>query len=394
MQSAAESLEPRHSRSAEMKLGIQIIFGLLFTAHLSAAEGLAQKNAVLVLSPDMETAEGRVAVEKLKSDLAAQGVSVTEIPADEAQDIGQVGLIADGGPVITTESQAGKIEFKVHDGISGADITKTFKSGALKPEVKAEAKKAPEPVAVVKPEPVEQPKPVERPAVQPAPRETSAFARNHIGLSMGPSNFTKSKDSLEMLQQGNPGSQVTYAKTSGRFQLFYERDLSEKYTLGLSGEFEKGGGATWDNNGTLSVDPKHKVANVYVRRNFGRHFGLYIGGGADMLSLHVIDRGNMAGAGDNVLFKSDMAVPHAEAGVALSAGDFSLRFSFRKILNAESSELTASVNGSKTRLTIKNGNTLGTKAVGQPLGANEQLYKADAGGTAAAVLLTYSFANW
>ena len=31
---------------------------------------------------------------------------------------------------------------------------------------------------------------------------------------------------------------------------------------------------------------------------------------------------------------------------------------------------------------------------GQPLGANEQLYKADLSGTAAAVSPTYSFANW
>lgn len=380
-----------------MKAVLKIITLLLFTAFLSAAEALAQKNAVLVLSPDTETADGQETVEKLKSVLATQGMSVTEIPADEAQDVGQAGLISDGGPVITAESQAGKIEFKVHDGISGADITKTFnaKSVALKPEVKAEPKKESAPVVVVKAEPVEQPKPVEKLVAQPAPRETAAFSRNHIGLSAGPSNFTKNKDSLEMLQQNNANSQITYTKTSGRFQLFYERDLSEKYTLGLSGEFEKGGGATWDNTGrTLSVDPKHKVANVYLRRNFGRHFGLYLGGGADMMSLHVVDQTNMAGVGGNVLFKSDMTTAHAEAGVALSAGDFSLRFSFRKILNAESSELTTTVNGSKSRLIIKNGKTLGAKAVGQSLGANEQLYKADLGGTAAAVSLTYSFANW
>ncbi len=378
-----------------MKVAAKIIFLLLFIVHLNAVEALAQKNAVLMLSPDMDTVDGRVAVEKFKSDLAAQGVSLTEISADEAQDVGQAGLIADGGPVITTESQAGKIEFKVHDGVSGADITKTFnaKSVALKPEVKAEPKKEPASIVVVKPEP-EQPKPVEPPAVRPSPRETTAFARNHIGLSVGPSNFTKNKDSLEMLQQGNPGSQITYTKTSGRFQLFYERDLSKKYTLGLSGEFEKGGGAKWDNNGTLSVDPKHKAANVYLRRNFGRHFGLYLGGGADMVSLHVVDQANMAGVGGNVLFKSDVTVPHAEAGVALSAGNFSLRFSLRKILAAESSGLTTTVNGSKARLIIKNGKTLSTKAVGQPLGANEQLYKADLGGTAAAVSLVYSFANW
>ncbi len=371
--------------------------GILIAVHFSTTEVLAHKSAALVLSPDVETTEGRKTVEKLKADLAEHGVRVTEIPADEAQDVGQAGLIADGGVVITAESQAGKIEFKVHDGVSGADITKTFNATfvALKPEVKAEPKKAPEPVVVVKSEPVEQPKPVEPPAVQPAPRETAALYKNHIGLSAGPSNFTKNKDSLELLQQSNPNSQITYTKTSGRFQLFYERDLSSKYTLGLSGEFEKGGGAKWDNNGrTLSVDPKHKVANIYIRRNFGRHFGLYLGGGADMMSLHVVDLGNMAGVGDNVLFKSDVTVPHAEAGVALSAGNFSLRFSLRKILAAESGELTTTVNGSKTRLTIKNGKTLGTKAEGQPLGANEQLYKADLGGTAAAVSLTYSFANW
>jgi hypothetical protein len=86
----------------KMKAVLKIISFLLFTAHLNAAEVVSDKTAVLVLSPDTETAEGRAAIEKLKSDLAAHGVSVTEIPADEAQDIGQAGLLADGGPVITT----------------------------------------------------------------------------------------------------------------------------------------------------------------------------------------------------------------------------------------------------------------------------------------------------
>ena len=199
-----------------------------------------------------------------------------------------------------------------------------------------------------------------------------------------------------MLQQGNPGSQITYTKTSGRFQLFYERDLSKKYTLGLSGELMKGGGAKWDNNGrTLSVDPKNMAVNVYVRRNFGRHFGLYLGGGADMMSLRVDDQTDMAGISyRHDPFKSDFTAAHAEAGVVLGTGNFSLRFSLRKILAAESGALTTIVSGSKYRLTVKNGKTLSYKPEGQSLGANEQLYKADLGGTAAAVSLTYSFANW
>ncbi len=80
--------------------------------------------------------------------------------------------------------------------------------------------------------------------------------------------------------------------------------------------------------------------------------------------------------------------------MALSAGNFSLRFSFRKILAGKSGELTTIVNGAKYRLTVKNDKTLSYKPEGQPLGANEQLYKADFGGTAAAVALVYSFANW
>ena len=323
--------------------------------------------------------------------MAARGISVTEMQSDEVQDARQAALASGSSTVVKVESTGGKIELKAYDAATGKDISKTFYGAPVEPK--------PQPAPAVKQivsvmTALEIPKPIGKPAARSELGENKVFPKNHIGLSMGPSNFTKNKDSLEMLQQGNPGSQITYTKTSGRFQLFYERDLSEKYTLGLSGEFEKGGGAKWDNNGTLSLDSKHKVANVYLRRNFGRHFGLYLGGGADMMSLHVVDQANMTGIGGNVLFKSDMTVPHVEAGVALSTGNFSLRFSLRKILAGESKELTTTVNGSRYRLTLRNGKTLSTKAEGQPLGANEQLYKADSGGTAAAVSLTYSFANW
>jgi len=373
-----------------MKLFISIILFLSLAAHLGAAEVPAQNSAVLVLSPDKQTAEARAAVDKLKSDMEAKGISVTEIPADEAQDISQAGLIG-GGPVITTKSQAGKIEYEVHDGVSGADITKTFKAG-LEPEVKAAPKPEPAHVVKMKPAPVEPPKPVEKADA----REKSAFPRNHIGLSLGMSSLTKNEDSLEMLQQFNAGSQITYTKESGRFQLFYERGLSEKYTLGFAAELSKGSGNTYDKNGrTLNITPSPKVANIYVMRNFGRHFGLYLGGGADLISFTIDDQSDMAGIGfGHEPFKGEVTAAHAEAGMAFSAGDFSLRFSLRKILAAETSDITTTVNGSKCRLTVKNGSTLSYKIEGQSLAANEQYYKADFGGTAAAVSLTYSFANW
>lgn len=360
---------------------------------------VAGQDAVLLLSQETQSADSRTSLDKFKAEMVSRGVSVTEMPADEVQNMHQAALAGGAATVVKMESVDGKTELRAYDAITGKDITKAFNAeqGVKMPvsmveQVIAVAQVASAPVVQAP----EAPKPAEKPVAQPAPRETSAFARNRIGLSMGPSNFTKNKDSLEMLQQGNPGSQITYTKTSGRFQLFYERDLSKRYTLGLSGEFEKGGGAKWDNNGrTLSVDPKHKVANIYIRRNFGRHFGLYLGGGADIMSLRVYDPNDMSGIGaTDAPFKSDITTAHAEAGVALSAGNFSLRFSLRKILAAESSEVAAIVNGAKYRLTIKNGKTLSSKSEGQPLGANEQLYKADSGGTAAAISLTYSFANW
>ena len=209
-------------------------------------------------------------------------------------------------------------------------------------------------------------------------------------------SWAKNKDSLEILQQFNTGSRIKRAKTSGRFQLFYERHLTGKYTLGLAAEFEKGGGVIYNESGrTLAIDPKHKVGDVYIMRNFGKYSGFYLGGGADIMSLRVEDPSDMAGVGaGHMPFKSALTAPHVEAGVAFGAKNFSLRFSLRKILAAETGEMTTTVNGMKHRLTVKNGKTLSNKAEGQSLDANEQLYKADFGGTAAAISLTYSFANW
>ena len=281
------------------------------------------------------------------------------------------------------------MEFEVRDGVSGADITEAFKAG-LEPEVKAAPKPEPVSVVEVKPAPVEPPKPVEKAAAA----DQSAFPRNHIGLSLGMSNLTKNEDSLETLQRGNPGSQIKYEST-GRVRLFYERGLSTKYTLGLAAELEKGGDVKYDGPGLIfSIIPKRASGSIYVLRNFGKHFGLFLGGGADTISLYVNEGySNMPGNISHPAFTSDMLTAHAEAGVALSAGNFSLRFSLRKILPT-SGELITTANGSKYRLIVKNSNALSYKAEGQSLAANEQYYKADFGGTAAAVSLTYSFANW
>lgn len=158
-----------------MKVIFEIFCLAALTGHVYAAEVLAQKNAVLVLSPDMETAESHVAVEKLKADLAAQGMSITEIPADEAQDIGQAGLIADGGPVIAAENREGKLEFKVYDGSSGADITTKFNVVAVNNEKR-------QPVAALSPEPAKKEKTTPKPS---SVNKRTALKKNHFGLSIG-----------------------------------------------------------------------------------------------------------------------------------------------------------------------------------------------------------------
>lgn len=335
-------------------------------------------------------------MEKLKADMALQGLSVAEISADEAQDVNHAAALNGGGPVITTEIRAGKLEFKIQDGASGADITKSFNSkqeapkAALNPGVKAVAapvEQKPDPAASSKDE---------KPTGQPMSGQNKVFRRNHIGFSFGMSDFKKNKDSLEILADNTPGGETRYTTTSGRFMLFYEWTFLKKYALGIAGGLDKGGGVNYSNSGRdLSVEAKPKTATLYLMRKFGSHFGIYAGGGAYIIPFRIFDYGNFAGlAGQNTPFKGQSTAAHAEAGLAFTIKNFSLRFSVRQILAGESGRVVATVNGGKYVLVIKDGATLGTRAADQPFAPGEKLYKADFGGTASAVALTYSFANW
>ena len=374
-----------------MKFVIAVIFSLSFAGRVCAAEGLPVKNAVLLVTP--ETAEGRAAVEKLKGELAAKGISVAEIPADEAQDPEQAAALNGGGPVITTENRGGKLEFKVLDGASGADITKSFNPGleapkaALAPDIKAVAAPvalAPEPAAPAK---------QEKAAAQPAPAKV--FKRNHLGLSLGMSDFRKNRDSLDRLAE-NAGGLPRYTTTSGRVMLYYERGLSKKYTLGIAAGMDKGGGGDYsDGNRTLNVEVKPRTATLYLMRNFGRHFGLYAGGGASVVPFRIFDHGDFAGMNSpHPPFKGQSTPAHAEAGLAFTIKNFALRFSVREIFAGESGRVMTTVNGGRYVLVIKDGMALGTRAADQPYAPGEKPYKADFGGSAYAVALTYSFANW
>ncbi len=184
---------------------------------MAAAEVLPQKNVVLILSSGSEAGEARAAVEKYKIDMAGRGISVTEVSADEAQDTDQAAALGGGSPVVKMENRDDKTAFKVYDGASGADITKSFNLAVEpKPAPSVELKKKEPQALVAKPEPIATPKLAAEILVKPA-AENNYFPKNHIGLSIGPSNFKKNEDSLELLKSANPGSGVTYTKTSGRF---------------------------------------------------------------------------------------------------------------------------------------------------------------------------------
>ena len=322
-------------------------------------------------------------LEKVAEDITSKGNAATVIPAEEA-DMSQAGLLNNGGPVIVVDPGA-KSGYKVYDGATGADMTKKFNSGAGRKE---------EPPVVPKAEP-EQPKAVKSVA-NPQPKEPGTFKKNHIGLSAGMSNLKKNEDSLEVLAAANSGAQITQTRTTGRFRLFYEHYFSEKYGIGLAAGTAKGGQTTYDaGNRTLNVEVEPKTATVYFLRRFGRHFSAYLGGGADIYELSVADPSNLAGvpAGGGT-FEGSFTAPHGEAGLVLSAGNFSLRLSLKRTLGEGTDEVTRDSNGADYRLIVRNNSTLSYKASGQALAANEKYFRADPGGFASAVTVNYSFANW
>ena len=336
------------------------------------------QNAVVLVPSSAQRAD----LNKVASDVSSKGNAVTVIPAEEA-DIRQAGLLNNGGPVIVADPGA-KGGYKVYDGTSGADITKKFNSGLADKET---------PAVAAEPAP-EQPK-IVNPAVKLQPKERTTFKKNHLGLSAGMSNLEKNEDSADMLAT-NPGAAASYTKTTGRFRLFYEHYFSKKYGLGLAVGTSKGGESMLDmSNRTLSIEGSPKSATLYVIRRFGRHFGLYLGGGVDVTAITVNDPSNLAGTPDGAgIFEGESTAPHVEAGLILSAGNFSLRFSLKEILGEGTDELTRGANGPKYLLITRNKNSISYKYSGQVLAPNEEYFKVDMGGFASAVTLNYAFGNW
>jgi hypothetical protein len=222
------------------------------------------------------------ALDKVVADASSKGNAVTVISAEEA-DIRQVGLLNNGGPVIVADPSA-KCGYKVYNGASGADITKKF-SSALADKEKSAVAAEPAP---------EQPK-ITIPAVKIQPKERTTFKKNHLGLSAGMTNLEKNEDSLNMLAT-NPNAEASYTKTTGRFRIFFEHYFSEKYGLGLAVGAQKGGQSQLDlSNRTLEIEGDPKSATLYVIRRFGRHFGVYLGGGVDLTAITLDDPSNLAG---------------------------------------------------------------------------------------------------
>ena len=338
---------------------------------------LAGQPSILLLSTG-----GDAGADKIKSEISQTGNSVLEVPAEEA-DVSQAGILSNGGAVIVPDAEGG---YKVYDGGTGGDITKKFNAGLS-------SKDAPPPAAEPKPEP--EPRKIEKAAPQPRPKEASAFKKNHIGLTAGVFNFKKNEDSLDLLAT-NPVTEASHTKAVGRLRVFFEHYFSRKYGIGLAVGMDKGGKATYDNSGrTLNVSGSPKSATLYVMRRFGRHFGLYLGGGADMVSISVEDPSNLAGLPSGpATFKGNAAIPHGEAGLVLSAGNFSLRFILKQLLGDGADNITTSAGGSEYRLTTLNGNSVSYKASGQALSSNEKYFKVDMGGFASGVTLNYAFASW
>ncbi|MGD9641173.1 MAG: hypothetical protein AB7V08_00385 [Elusimicrobiales bacterium] len=317
------------------------------------------------------------AMGKLTSEVSVIAV----IPAEEA-DVRQAGLLNSGGPVVVADP-GGRGGYKVYDGTTGADINSKFKAGVS-------AKEEPRPVAAPIPEPA---KP--RKAQAPQPKPKAAFNRNHIGLSAGMTNLEKNEDSLDMLAT-NPNAEASYTKTTGRFRIFFEHYFSEKYGLGLAVGAQKGAQSQLDlTNRTLEIEGDPKSATVYVIRRFGRHFGVYLGGGVDITATTLDDPSNLAGVPSGAgAFEGQITAPHAEAGLIFSAGNFSLRFSLKEIMGEGTDELARGANGPKYLLITRNNNSVSYKYSGQSLGPNEEYFKVDMGGFASAVTLNYAFGNW
>jgi len=364
-----------------------------------AAEGGG--SVLFVGTPEAMTAEGRAAAEKAKAELAERGITVKEIPSEDL-DEAQSAALNDGGVVIKPATVNGKLEFKAYSAASGKDISKTFYA---KPEP---VKPQPVPVPEVKKQPVQAVAVIERPKEdvkqeEPAPRPpvrannsgTPAGSRNHFGLSAGVSKFKKSKDTLEQLAANNPGGANRYTNISGRLQAFYERDISSDYRLGLAAGANMGGDAEYLSpaGNTLMVTPNYRSAGLYVMRMFGSHLGLYLGGGMQFYSFDVEDGGNMAGTPfSHGAFKGTSANPYAEAGLSIGGEHLMLRLSVRQLAAGDSGDITAKDGaGNKYKLVVKDGKTLGYKAAGSQLAANEKLFDVNLGGMAAGVSLAYSF---
>lgn len=334
---------------------------------------LGGQNAIILSPVSVQGAE----LDKTASSISSNAV----IPAEEA-DVFQAGLLNNGGPVVVAEPGP-KGDYKVYDGASGADITRKFKAGlAVKEDPRPVAAPIPEPVKSRKTEPKQH-------------KAKAAFKRNHIGLSAGMTNLEKNEDSLDMLAT-NPNAEASYTKTTGRFRLFFEHYFSEKYGLGLAVGAQKGGQSQLDlSNRTLEIDGDPKSATLYVIRRFGRHFGVYLGGGVDLNAITLDDPSNLAGVPSGAgAFEGQITAPHAEAGLMFSTGNFSLRFSLKEIMGEGTAELTRGANGPKYLLITRNNNSISYKYSGQTLAANEKYFKVDMGGFATAVTINDSFANW
>jgi hypothetical protein len=367
----------------------------------------AGQEAVLLISPGTPGADYLSVADKFRSEMSARGIAVTEVSVGEAQDIHQAALAGGSPTIVKIDSVNAKPELHAYDAASGKDISKTFFSAPVtsKPQPVVETKSSPAPVPVAQvsikpivgtPNPAPEPKPAVVSPVTPGPSVSVSSERSRLGIGLGMGNLKKNKDSLDTLVQNNSGADYHYDKAVGRFRLFYEHDFSGKYGIGFAAECQKSGATVYEASGkTLNLSASPVGASFYVTRRFGRHFGLYLGGGLDYMNARIEDPSNLAGiSGDHLPFKAKIVAPNGEAGIMLGAGDLSLRFSVRKIFGGSSNDLSTSGQSAQYRLIVRDGKTLSYKLKGQALASNEKYFKLDFGGMMSAVTLNYAFAGW
>lgn len=351
---------------------IRIAISILVLGLAAGAAVAAPQDAVLVLDGG---AQGAEAAARFRSGLAVDAAA-TEVPVEELEDLRQAGILTEGGRVAVS----GESGLKVYDGATGKP--------APAPNVKKSA--APLPA---------EPKPEKKAA--PAHEKKASYSKtkkNRVGALLEYSAlFARREDSFDAL--ASAGGSVNEEPGRGGPGFFYERDLSDNYAVGIAVFAPQESGLELERiNASLELEYEARAATIYVSRRITKGLRLFAGAGLDSYEYWLSDPVAFAGTmAMHSTFGGEADGYHAEAGVTLSAGGFSLRLGMRQYFFGDPGDICSDFMGGgpytpgRYRLIVRNGQTLDFKAVGQPLAANEKLFKPDLGGPAFLASLSWAF---